>query len=449
MNGLLRLLGLTMAVAFSAVNAVELSADGAGSALIFPVLSAENGLDTLINVHNVSDDAVVVRAVVRDGVTGQATLMLRILLRPRDTWAAVWAGGYEEGPLMIDVDDSCVAGLEPVDIEFFSARAFRPLAPSGQAWLEVFELGALPQDLSRLAAPGSCGDFLDLSRVSLAPADNRLSGDSQLVSVIEGFNVSVAPTALMDLGIPAEVAHLSEDRPNLSDAQPVARINGIVTRWANGIDAVSAVLAVQAVEAPFNIEPVIDARTDLVVTLPTRPFYDATDRAPFLVNTDPRWAEQGQRVMLDAFDRGAEALGLSTVKCSPVPPSVPVGAVISESQLNLSFAETSIVSISDTEPASVRGVSWCATLIPQPIRDVAKSGQYRLNLDAFEAVSEGGWLVKGLPLIPVTLTVVQNRTLTDNFGNLILSNYGMKIAQRTVRGVPRRPTAIPNLARSP
>lgn len=443
MNALPRFFGLIMAAAFGVANAVELSADGTGSALIFPVLSAENGLDTLINVHNVSDDSVVVRAVVRDGVTGQAMLTQRILLRPRDTWAAVWTGGYEDSPLMIDVDDSCVAGLEPVDIEFFSARAFRPVAPSGQAWLEVFELGALPQDFSRLAAPGSCGDFLDLSRVSLAPAGNRLSGDSQLVSVFEGFNTSVAPTALMDLGFPAEVAHLSEDRPNLSDARPVARISGIVTRWANGIDAVSAVLAVRAVEASFNIEPVIDARTDLVVTLPTRPFYDATDRAPFLVNTDPRRVEQGQRVMLDAFDRSGDVLGLSTVKCSPARPSLPVGAVISEPQLNLSFGRASIVPTSDTEPASVRGVSLCANLIPLPVRDVAKSGQFRLSLDAFEAVSEGGWLLKGLPLIPVTLTVIQNRTVTDSFGNQVLSNYGMRVTQRIVRSIPERPRPIP------
>ncbi|MEM7705005.1 MAG: hypothetical protein AAF358_05600 [Pseudomonadota bacterium] len=440
----LRLIFSLLWVAFLAdAEAVELSADGTGSVLIFPVLSAENGLDTLINVHNVSDDAVVVRAVVRDGVTGQATLTLRILFRPRDTWVGTWAGGYADGPLMLDFDDSCVAGREPVDIEFFSARAFRPVAPSGQAWLEVFELGALPRDLSRLAAPGSCGDFLDLSRVSLDPADNRLSGDSQLVSVFEGFNTSVAPTALMDLGFPAEVAPLSVDRPNLSHAQPVARISGIVTRWANGIDAVSAVLAVRAVEAPFNVEPAIDARSDLVVTLPTRPFYDATDRAPFLVNTDPRRVEQGQRVMLDAFDRSGDVLGLSTVKCSPARPSLPVGAVISEPQLNLSFGRASIVPTSDTEPASVRGVSLCANLIPLPVRDVAKSGQFRLNLDAFEAVSEGGWLVKGLPLIPVTLTVVQNRSLVDNFGNQVLSNYGMRITQRIVRSIPERPRPIP------
>lgn len=131
------------------------------------------------------------------------------------------------------------------------------------------------------------------------------------------------------------------------------------------------------------------------------------------------------------------------MKCSPARPSLPVGAVISEPQLNLSFGRASIVPTSDTEPASVRGVSLCANLIPLPVRDVAKSGQFRLSLDAFEAVSEGGWLLKGLPLIPVTLTVIQNRTVTDSFGNQVLSNYGMRVTQRIVRSIPERPRPIP------
>lgn len=113
-----------------------------------------------------------------------------------------------------------------------------------------------------------------------APAGG-LTGKVDVINVTYGTDYAYSALALNEFLGSARHTKPFDDDLNLDSAAPVASIQGHLTNWSRGADAVSAVLATKKLFGGFNLDPATMAATTLIAFAPTRPFY--AGRAPFSV----------------------------------------------------------------------------------------------------------------------------------------------------------------------
>ncbi|MDJ0652510.1 MAG: hypothetical protein QNJ40_00025 [Xanthomonadales bacterium] len=425
---------LVLLTVASSSRSVELSGSGSGEALIFPLVTARDGYSSLLTVTNTGDSSIAVRLVLRNGADGTSLMTATLLLRARDTWV----GAYTEDSVddvVLSNDRSCLDAGEVSETTATGLSRYVVASAAGSAWLEAFELGALSGEMTHLAEPETCGTTEDLAGKPLLPQANRLSGDVQLINVFSGLGLSVGPTILSDLSLPNQVFPLDEDRPDLADAAPVAILEGRQTTWSSGADAVSAVLAMAGLESSFLADSALDARTDLILTFPTRARYVEEPRAPFEVNSHPENEEVGQEFALGAVDREGRA-PFQAVKCTPARRDlIKRGPVVSQSQLGVYFGPTPMFTLTDSEPAAVRAPGFGCGPELESVFDLFKAGLVRADLSEFSLTSLEGHVVVGLPLIAVSLSSIKNGSVPLLSGEQVLSNYGMSNPVRVWREV--------------
>ncbi len=216
---------LALCFATRPASAQMVSYGGTGEHLLFAYWSAENYMNTNVNIHSpvgvrVSGETKnVVRVVIRDGM-GDAAADFKICLTPGDSWGAT----LSMGNLMVMDPGECDGEVEQVA----SDRTNQPLptpmmgemaslggAMSGylEAWLAPS--GGLVDDAVSCVAPatpatpvaGECaaasgvgGGDADLAADNATP--RNISGAAMLVSATSGFSSSYNAVALMGCGDP-------------------------------------------------------------------------------------------------------------------------------------------------------------------------------------------------------------------------------------------------------
>lgn len=328
-----------LSVCASPCVAVRLDADGVGQVLIYPYYTTRGGNQTIYTVTNHSDRHKLLQVVMNEARNGRDTIRFNVFLAAYDSWSATTftlaeGSGNGIGANIIAGDASCT--YPKFDLQSLpDGRTYVPLFSydytgtrrdagpltedrTREGYVQVFELATVIPDTPPAQAmtagsdgnPANC-DALQSAYGSYWAEDRKtyltnptggLSGEAMVLNVASGTVMSYQATALADFRTdPADVPagsrstvvnHYKPDemRVDLDDAvsDPVA---GMATASINlpnrrlelqyplarAIDAVSAVLAADAVNINYVNDPSVDATTDWVVTLPTRPFY--TDAA--------------------------------------------------------------------------------------------------------------------------------------------------------------------------
>ena len=430
------LLVLTVAaVAVQArVSAVELSYDGTGDVAIIPYISADNGFNSLFSIRNTGDTPVATRLVVRNGDDGSPLATAILFLSPAQQLRMAAARLIDHDAILFPETTACVLGSQPAD-------NFPEIPASDRidhAWAEVYEVGTLTADQAE-GLRDNCDSGQELIGTTLNPASGALAVDAHLIHVFYGFNLTLQTTVLRNFGGPAQLHSLTTDAPSLDDARAESTIAGQTLTWSTGAAAVSSVLALSSFSSVFQAEEVVDGKTDIVLTFPTRHLLSPSPESPF----EPE-GENGQLLPMSIVNReGADVSGQPTSKCTPPPPPQPpyFGPELQGSQMSIHFQPDPLLAIPVAEPAGIdmyAEIGGCIFTGFEPVWDFMEAGSVHFSLAEHSATSLEGSVVTGLPVLPVSITTISNGILVDETGERFLSNYGLTNAIALERGVPSK-----------
>jgi hypothetical protein len=320
-------LGVGAALCLAALpsRAVSVNPDGDGQVLLFPYYTVNGGKQTVVSVTNTDARAKALRVRFREAHDGRPVLELNLYLDAGDSWtAAVFdEGGATHPAALLTRDTACTvppirtstalpqtaggdryAGFRNFNYSGFNVDG----GPTGrertrEGFFEVIEMGTLrPDSPPALSAavrsdgmPADCTALTDAqlpggywainSSLHVDAPRGGLTGYAAIVDVAAGTSYSVEPTALDDFRDAPMHAPIGESRPTLADARSAPdgvaaaqlRVDGqtVVSTYPadRAIDAVSAVLQSDQVVNEFVRDAAVGARTDWVVTFPTRQFY--------------------------------------------------------------------------------------------------------------------------------------------------------------------------------
>lgn len=471
------MLAMLQAFATGRVQAVQLSPDGAGQVLLYPVVSQGLRYDSLLSLTN--EDAerpALLRVTVRDGAGGAARARLNVFLGAGESFTAAI-----DGQNMTPGADTCWTaftahpGASPPE-------AVR-LELEGTAFLEVIEMATVTPGTATAALLNDPGRDCAAARLAVedragpggleAPA-GRITGGLTLIDVPLGLSFSLAPTTLdhfreSPIYRPVDVA-----RPGLDDAEPAESVlfgrfapggkqsATLTSTWEHGVDAVSAVLMANTLDTDFNVETAIAANTDVLLAFPTRHHYQGEtpddERKPFVtryvrsnVNAEPIEAP-GQQFLLIARNRqGDTVIDTFGTKCTPARINSYPGPLLTGSQLNLRLGlEEVIPGMTVHEAGQVSEQDMCGSISATPVHELMEAGSLKMDFGGFSMTSLEGHVHHGLPVIGTSLTAVANETTT-------LANYGVVHAMRRDRDVthpvstaaPERKRLVTDEDRSP
>ena len=351
-------LALLCLVPFSVAQAVSLSADGTGQALIYPYYTVQGTQDTLFSVQGGSSSkALKVRFF--EGRNGSVALNFNLYLAKFTTWTAAVTRDAAGNPVLRTFDPACtvprfgassIAGA--TEIAFTNANyAGYDMAGSGldrarEGHFEIIEMGNINEsfmmpypktfggaitpfdlgyetanpnfDCSAVASAwDKWGIFLNSTGHELLAPTGGLQGHAFIINVPRSTEYSYDPVALSGVFTNARHTAAGDTRPNLGDADPTSLVvaNGIARQstWSTGIDAVSAVLTHSQISNEYVGPPTASApvSTDVIVTFPTKSYYVVREsdtglstRPPFTAKFNTADATTGIP-LADGASRGA------------------------------------------------------------------------------------------------------------------------------------------------
>lgn len=304
---------LALASVGTADAAMTVNSRGLGQVLLYPFYSAGNATSrsTLVTLVNTSERAKVVQLTFREGVAAVDVLTVRLFLGPRDAWNGTVFGFplvSFEGPNLIANDRGCAVPITYTDTRALpDGRRYwvfaRGLAVDPPGWdqgrlgtgaIEAIELGEIKIGSALETAVTSQGDGVpscagvdtaDLA-ASLDAPGGKLFGNYALVNAATGRVTSGAATAIDGFSVvplvDRPIVDLSHGRTSANASDPVEAgvdVGGRRLRVTyppeRAIDAVSAVLMSDAVYGDFAVDPAAGAKTDWLLSMPTRRFYVA------------------------------------------------------------------------------------------------------------------------------------------------------------------------------
>lgn len=329
--GALAVLGL----ATTTCGAVRLDPEGMGQVLIYPYYTVRNDNQTIYTVTNHTDRHKVLQVIMSEGRNGRPVLGFNVFLAPYDSWSATTFSMDGDKAFLMPGDSSCTYPQFNMDtlpdgrgftslVTFGFAGIYRDAGPANndrtrEGYIKIFELGTLiPESPPALAitpgtngVPPGCDSLAEAYNATYWLQDKKtymtnptggLSGEAMVLNVAQGTVMSYQATALADFRVdPADVPQGSRATVvnHFMPGVAIAGLEGAVSDPATGfaaatielpnrrqellypreraVDAVSAVLAADAVNINYVSDSSIGATTDWVVTFPTRPFY--TDQA--------------------------------------------------------------------------------------------------------------------------------------------------------------------------
>jgi hypothetical protein len=290
-----------LALLSDAGAAVTLNPRGLGQVLIYPYYTVNAGFGTLLSVINTTPNGKALKLRFHEGRNGRTVFDLNVYLSPFDVWVAqVYSSGDESSVASIATNDSsCVmpAFLLPVDPGSGLPRAnFGDAAYSGanadggpagpertrEGFFDVIEMGevtdAVQHSLTAIThdgngVPASCeqihaawsapgGYWGQNAQTDLAPPTGGLYGAASIIDIAEGLMYTIDAAAIDGFSTAIQHTGPGDASPDLIEAD-----------FARPEDAVSALLTADTLYNEFVVDAGIGARTDWVVTLPTKRFY--------------------------------------------------------------------------------------------------------------------------------------------------------------------------------
>lgn len=285
-------------------QAVSLSADGKGQALVFPYYTVQSvgtaAFNTYLSVINSEPAAKVIRVRFREGRNAREVASFNLYLAGGDIWtAAVVPDG--QGAHLVTNDASCINGPFPpgqLSSYTFSNTNYTGASSDGlgvgldrtrEGYIEMIEMAVLrgPSDLAVTPAGGSsvplnCAAVQGpTATLELDAPLGGLTGHTTLINVTNGMDFTMRADALADLTIRPFYRDFNDPYPDFNSAEvtPVSHflVNGRSYRltWANGVDAVSSVLTRRSIANETILDPGTNSHAEWVVTLPMRRFYSS------------------------------------------------------------------------------------------------------------------------------------------------------------------------------
>ena len=301
------LFAITALIQFA--NAANLNPDGTGQALIYPYYTVNNDLNTLLSVVNTHDEVKAIKVRFLEGDGGATVLDFNLYLAPFDVWTAATAVTSEGDAVLTTTDSSCAPFLSNPE-DFFYNDFTLPVTPISkdierEGHFEIIEMGVVTDPVLALAAthvngtPVNCAAlgtaWLPGGQWSIEPTDGigaatgGLFGHALIVDVAEGTAVSYRADTIDNFYAQGDFLHTDPGalEPSMASAHPRSLIidsgKAIESTWTTGQDAISALFMRDQIINEYVLGSGINAKTEWVVTFPTKSFYvtDTEPRAPF------------------------------------------------------------------------------------------------------------------------------------------------------------------------
>lgn len=497
-------------------NAVQLDAGGQGQVLIYPYYTVnqfpngQRSQQTLLSIVNTSDAAQVVQVTFREALNGRAALQFKVWMGRWDVWTGtVFAladdGIASDGAGVLTRDATCTTPMFSSGSLTSGGARYFPLGnanysgalsdggPSelGRArhgWIEVMSLanvtGPSASAISFLYAtgmPANCAAVQNLAYgtdVSTRPSGG-LAGSVSIIRVAEGTLLASRAEALSgftDISLFSDSMHPAPDLASVNEGTPGGAVsamvvddqgrNQVLTYGAPGsgsrpVDAVSAALMATRVKNEYQSAASLYGATDLVLTLPTKPFY--TDPALIGASTpalppfdEPFTAPGSSRVCVpySLFSQDQRQYLPDYDNCSldPSPPIPPWGGPPRPLIIGLFQASNVVAFLTVTTTPTLTGV-LAAPLPPGATNPwlpwfiypwVAPAGWLDMNLATplfnhrLPASSEGK-VLSGLPVIGYAASIIVN----GNVSNGVLANYGYAVRHVTTVACSKASDGLP------
>lgn len=311
------LAGITGLAGIASVsNAVNLNSDGVGQVLIYPYYTVNNGLNTLISVVNTTDQVKAIKVRFLEGKNSREVLDFNLYMSPYDVWTAGLVAAVSTTPgwegqdtvKLLTGDTSCtvpaINGQEFLPFAFsgaFDDGIVQNLSRSTEGHFEMIEMGEVvgddavaathingndprePEDCQQLinnwTAP--TGQWILDSSVNIVDPDGSggLFGSASLVDVANGVDFAYNADAFQAYSTLEQHSFPGDLFPNIATGniqQSIVFNNGVAvtTDWAtSSVEAVSASYMHQNIYGEYALDEGINARTEWVVTFPTKSFY--------------------------------------------------------------------------------------------------------------------------------------------------------------------------------
>jgi len=168
-------------------QAVHVSADNLGQALIFPYYTVRDGWSTLLGVTNTSSLVVAVKVRFREAYNSRDVFDFNIILSPFDTWTG-WISDAGDRPALFTSDLSCTVGTIASTGEPFDAGLNTYTEPSAdggpttadrmkEGYVEMIMMGA-----AQVATPAANPDLTPLARGAIHVNGAAPTGCQNLVN---------------------------------------------------------------------------------------------------------------------------------------------------------------------------------------------------------------------------------------------------------------------------
>ncbi|MGD9858610.1 MAG: hypothetical protein AB7S90_00945 [Marinobacterium sp.] len=321
--------GLAMGALVAAnAQAVSISNDGIGEVLLFPYYTVNNGYNTNINITNTTADTVAFKIRFRESENSRDARDFNVVLSPYDVWNASIVKTAQGGARVQTFDTSCTVGkLEPSaefdvpGVDFTNAdfsggnkdTGREGLDRTTEGHIEVISMGRIIGGTDALVTgksiaynakhvngtPRDCDAVRDLminkdtittAREQFVAPINALKGSVTFQNVNSGKQITSEPTVLADFYNPASstenlVVLPSTQAPGLHDVTPaeaywLSDVSSTIdmemfdaAASSQAVDAVSALLMRKSIVNQYSVNPFNEAKTDWVVTFPTKHYY--------------------------------------------------------------------------------------------------------------------------------------------------------------------------------
>ena len=473
---------LTAAVLLSLggpATAVQVSADGLGQALIYPYYTVRTGeggaFNTYVSITNATRDAKALRVRFRESRNGREVASFNLYLAPNDVWAGALVPS-NAGTRLVSVDTSCVEPVPPAGGLEFSNAAFTDGAGEGldrtrEGYIEVLEMATLTRLTSVRVTPASTGVPADCPHVNpvaagdIGPPTGGISGTLTLINVADGSDYSVNAEALSELSTRPFFRQAAEPYPAF-DAAEIDVVSVITTDdatyrsvWSRGLDAVSAALMRVRGESEYVLDFATASLTEVVLTLPTKPFHmtGTSASAPFTAaggwKADPVACERGgEKLDIRYFNRGQR--GAQVGWCcfgGQLPPDAPAMCsaattfTVSNGRAHIrslsgGITQLGMLALAPVHPAFENG--W-VNFGPSPLASGLYTSMTSLpnstRLDATTgAVTTGAHTLYGWPMAGFSMRSLRNGNLSCGTATC-QGNYGSAFPMKYRRSISARP----------
>ncbi len=287
---------------------MHLSTNGMGQVLLFPYYTVNNGYNTLISLTNTTDQAKALRLRFKEAANSREVFIANIYLAAQDVWTAgLIKNESTQLTTIISQDDTCsIPVINNQGLSFYSDFYLNDWADAygtepkrmHEGFFEVIEMGTVIGNSADLITNNNCQALSDAWQADNYWGQNRLAdmsrpsggltGNTILINVNEGLSVAEPVTTINNFS--QDILHFSatNHNPDLQLAQTSITINdkGTVLNldFETGFEALSALISQSSVQGEYALDEVISAKTDWIISMPTREFHIQGENAiaPFL-----------------------------------------------------------------------------------------------------------------------------------------------------------------------